>query len=138
MDISALIIVKDLNKDPVMFLQKNSGGHPKYILRRFKEIFGNSSISAANEQQRKQRDFEGIGCLAASVVASLKERCGDVYLFRKEMWMLHFDFVYEIYVSDHNDIMVKVVQDHGDSGKIVIYDDGIDTLLDSQIDGLAE
>ena len=55
--------------------------------------------------------FNGLGCMAASIIAELKEEAGNVYIEdpeRKHGWI---DYEYYVWGDDHKDIWISIFSD---------------------------
>ena len=52
--------------------------------------------------------FNGLGCLAASLIAELKEEAGNVYVDNPESPHGWLDYEYVIWGSDHKDIWISI------------------------------
>ena len=76
-------------------------------------------------QSKDQKAFNGMGCLAASLVGHMKSGIGGVYLYPKENIVDFIDYNYTIYPSSgsrvDSEIKIRV-----QSGKEVLFDGLID------------
>ena len=56
----------------------------------------------------RDTDFNGLGCMAASIIAELKEEAGNVYIDNPNSPHGWLDYEYVIWGSDHKDIWISV------------------------------
>ena len=52
--------------------------------------------------------FNGLGCMAASIIAELKEEAGNVYIDNPNSPHGWLDYEYVIWGSDHKDIWISI------------------------------
>ena len=70
-------------------------------------------------------DFNGMGCLAASLISSMKKRIGGLYLYAPDSRDDYIDFNYTIYPSSDciNSSRIKIKVESGDE---LLFDGFID------------
>ena len=80
--------------------------------------------------------FNGLGCMAASIIAELKEEAGNVYIEdpeRKHSWI---DYEYYVWGDSHKDIWISIFSDGvcifvGKPDKLIeIYDERYKEITD--------
>ena len=52
--------------------------------------------------------FNGLGCMAASIIAELKEEAGNIYIEDPERPSGWIDYEYYIWGNDHKDIWISI------------------------------
>lgn len=119
---SLTVVLDDDNKEVVVMYRQLDGyldGHGKEL----KELFaGKPIINGINGQNFKEA-FNGMGCLAATMVAHFKDSIGGFYLYPAGTSKIDEEYVYIIRnVEDRVHLKVKCVYGGGE----VLYDGFID------------
>ena len=55
--------------------------------------------------------FNGLGCMAASIIAELKEEAGNIYIEDPERPSGWIDYEYYVWGDDHKDIWISIFSD---------------------------
>ena len=95
MSTRSLTHVLDEDNQPLLTVYRQYDGDPEVHGRELFEAFGNTKlINGFNPNQSAPRFANGMGCLAAQIVVSLKTEIGGIYLQPPGSSDLGEDYVY--------------------------------------------
>lgn len=99
MSTPALTVVLDEEGNDIMVLYRHWDGYPEAHGQELKDfLFGRKIVNGIMDD--KSKDFNGINCLAASLVAYFKKDIGDFYLYPAGTRDMGEEYIYFIQEKD--------------------------------------
>lgn len=97
----ALVVFKDKDDEEIAVLYRQYDGYPSGLGEELKSFLSSKRIvNGFNKTNEEHQDFNGMGCLAAQVVAHLKDGIGNVYLHPAGSRDLGEEYIYTITEED--------------------------------------
>ena len=82
-------------------------GYPEYLgVTLANYLLGTKIVNGLGND--RDTVFNGLGCMAASIIAELKEEAGNVYIEDPECPSGWIDYEYYIWGDDHKDIWISI------------------------------
>ena len=97
----ALVVFKDKDDAEIVVIYRQYDGYPEGLGEELKSFLSSKRIvNGFNKTNAEHGDFNGMECLAAQVVAHLKDGIGNVYLHPAGTRDLGEDYIYTITEKD--------------------------------------
>ncbi len=94
-------------------------------------LHGKKIINGIEENDDWNNSFNGMGCLAASLIANLKTNIGGIYIVKEnDDWA---EYIYKIYLKDGKIYVLITTSDTIDS---VILDEEINNITEETLENL--
>lgn len=131
----SLTIIKDNDKDLLVMYRQHDGylsGHGADLRKRFRS---HSIVNGISEHQSAEKFANGMGCLAAQVVAHFKDRIGGIYIHPADSRDCGEDFTYTLYITEQPEFQrPAVLKLKAQDGETTIYDGPISEFDPAQIE----
>lgn len=105
----ALVIIEDETGKHLATLYNQYDGYPEGLGVKLFGIAGDGRLVNGLRVGDESKQFNGMGCLAASVVAALKDGPGNVYMVPEGTADVGEEWVYSLYPQD-GQIMLRVME----------------------------
>lgn len=92
----SLTHVHDNNGEPLLTIYQQYDGYPSGVGKTIKEILQGSKVVNGFGRDANDKTHNGMGCLAATLVAKRKEGIGNVYIYPAGSHDCGEDFTYTI------------------------------------------
>ena len=112
----ALITVFNEELTPILHLYRHWDGDQECCGLELKRFLCKGKLVQGFSPEGDENNFNGMGCMAAQLVANFKEEIGNFYIVTGEGGSC-IDYKYSIYPSKDNKVMLKVT-----AGSEVIYE----------------
>jgi hypothetical protein len=100
----SLTYVFDDNYDAIVCMYRQFDGYPEGHGADLVEFLSGNLVNGIDDNKN---DFNGMGCLAASLVAKMKEGAGGIYIYSVDTKECGQDYEYHIY-EDGDGFKIKV------------------------------
>ena len=123
---SLTVFNNEMDNSEIVVLYRQYDGYPTGHGRDLLSFLNNMEIVDGISNTEKRRIANGMGCLAAQVVAHLKEAPGDFYLHSAGTRDIGEEFIYTLYYTEELRIKVQDTYDNGNNlfnGNIKEYKD---------------
>ena len=100
------IVPRSDNKGDLLCMYGQFNGYPSGHGAELKELL--SGMKVVNGYQNKGKEANGLGCLAAQIVAHFKEGVGGVYIYAPGTRDVGEEFIYTIYDDKERGLCMRV------------------------------
>ena len=129
----SLTIVYDESKRPILNLYRQYDGYPSGHGAELAEFLGQfAAITNGISLGETRKTANGMGCLAAQLVAHFKDSVGGFYIHSVEATDCGQDYEYHVYQNEDGDLAVRV-KDRGSNMFGLTLSDKNECLFDGPV-----
>ena len=99
-----------LKKQTLVCMYRQMDGYPSGMGSDLVEFLNSGKIVNGISLAETERVFNGMGCLAAQMVAHFKDGAGDYYLYPTNVGKVWQEYEYEIIQHENEPIQLKVIE----------------------------
>lgn len=115
----ALIHIKDESKT-IATIYRHYDGYPEGLGMELKDILSGSTVPEGylRNYQKKEDFYNGMGCLAAYIISSLKKEWGNVYIYPPNSRDCGEEFVYLVELNQDNKLTLSTMVVYNEDRKL--------------------
>lgn len=128
----SLTVVYDENKKPLLNMYRQYDGYPSGHGAELAEFLGDfAAITNGIRVGETRKTANGMGCLAAQLIAHFKQEVGGVYIYSVDSTDCGQDYEYHVYLE--NDEICVCVKDRGSNMFGLTMSDRNEAIFDGPV-----